>query len=132
MSAPPPVPVFPGRPAAPGLNARRCSRHGEREAVARCLGCGGAFCRECASEHDGRLLCADCLAKEAAQAAATARPRQRWFSAFGRMAALTAGVLALWGLFYGVGSVLLKIPPNFHDGTVWSDAAKRLNNPDEP
>jgi hypothetical protein len=40
---------------------QRCWNHEAREAACRCPGCGRSYCRECVSEHDGRLLCAACL-----------------------------------------------------------------------
>ena len=45
------------------LSLQRCRNHAEREAVARCPGCGHHFCRECVTEHDDRILCAACLRK---------------------------------------------------------------------
>jgi len=131
MSPPAPA-VLPPAPAASGVRSRRCARHPEREAVARCPACGGAFCRECVVEHGGRLLCASCLAREAALAAAAARPGRARLAALGRGAALAGGVLALWLLFNGLGTTLLKVPPNFHEGSVWKDAGKNLTAPDEP
>jgi hypothetical protein len=40
---------------------QRCWNHDAREAACRCPGCGRSYCRECVSEHEGRLLCAACL-----------------------------------------------------------------------
>ena len=34
-------------------------------------------------------------------------------------AALGLGLLLLWMLFYGFGSLLLRIPGEVHDGTIW-------------
>lgn len=106
--------------AAPALSARRCVRHPAREAVARCAACGGSFCRECASEHEGRLLCAGCLAKAVA---AEARPR-RDFTPVRRFVTLTAGVLVLWLFFYGLGNLLVKVPVDVHEGTLWNPEAR--------
>ena len=44
-----------------------CWNHETREAVCRCLGCGRSYCRECVTEHEGRLVCANCIGKAAAQ-----------------------------------------------------------------
>lgn len=116
-----PAPPAPSGTDSAGLrlHTRRCLRHPVREAVAQCPACGGAFCRECVVEHDGRVLCADCLARAAA-AAASARPPR--FTALGRAVAAAAGGLVLWLCFYELGALLLKIPPGFHDGTVWQSA----------
>ncbi len=41
---------------------QHCWNHEAREAACRCPSCGRTYCRECVSEHEGRLLCAACLA----------------------------------------------------------------------
>lgn len=112
----PPLPPGEGR-----LHERRCARHPGREAAARCPACGEFFCRECVIDHDGRLLCATCVAR-----AAAGHERRRERLAAGRRLALTAAaVVALWGAFYGLGAVLRRIPPDFHDGTVWRKLVER-------
>ncbi len=118
------IPALPGsaETPAPALHARRCVRHPAREAVARCPGCGGSFCRECVVEHGDRLLCATCLARELAATAAGRRRARRLLPAAGRALALGAGALTLWLVFYGLGSALLRTPPAFHDGTIWQNA----------
>lgn len=92
-------------------------RHTEREAVARCSSCGGFYCRECVVDHAGRLVCASCLAKTTA-ASAEAKPK-RSFAGLRRGVTLIAAVLVLWVLFYTVGSLLLSVPADFHEGTIW-------------
>jgi len=119
---PSPSPIL--APRVTGLQARRCLRHTTREAAARCPGCAEFFCRECVVEHDGKLLCAPCLARQATRAR---ERRERWRGAR-RTARAAAGVAALWLVFYGIGALLLKIPPELHDGTVWkklSEASSR-------
>jgi hypothetical protein len=110
-------------PAAPAgaLHTRRCVRHPTREAAARCPGCGQFFCRECVVEHDGRLLCRDCLQRDAA---ARQRSRRGW----GAAAKIGNGVLAfvvLWLIFGTLGGILLRIPPELHDGSMWKRAHER-------
>lgn len=102
-------------PPLPGLHTRRCVRHSTREAAARCPECGGFFCRECVVEHAGRLLCAPCLAKISQGAEVR---RVRWARCRGALQA-TAGLAVLWLVFYMAGALLLKIPLQVHDGTVW-------------
>ncbi len=97
------------------LSEARCSNHPLREAAARCPPCGRHFCRECVTEHAGRLLCADCLRRLAPRGVAG---RRRIRSA-GLAAGAAAGLLALWVLFYGAGQCLLLIPSSFHEGTWW-------------
>jgi hypothetical protein len=101
---------------AGSIQTRRCARHIGREAAARCPACGGFFCRECIVEHEGRLLCTGCLAKAAA-AAHSAAGRS---AAARRRLALLAATLAALLMFYGMGSILLNVPPEFHRGTIWA------------
>jgi hypothetical protein len=115
----PPIPLPPG--GLGQLHARRCVRHPTREAAARCPGCGEFFCRECVVEHDGKLLCSTCIAR---RVAATGRRAER-LAAVRRFASAGGGVLALWIVFYWVGALLLKIPPDFHDGTIWKKLVER-------
>jgi hypothetical protein len=118
VNAPPLIPNLPGQAAHAPLRTRRCVRHAEREAAARCSRCGGFFCRECVVDHKGRLVCADCLARAAAPG--ERKPRRSW-AGFRRGLALLAAVCVLWILFYAIGSWLLGMPGEFHDGTVWRD-----------
>lgn len=98
-----------------GLHLQRCFNHAAREAVARCPECGRHFCRECVSEHEDRLLCAGCLAKVAK------RPlRQRGgFQLAARLAKAGVGLLVAWLFFYGLASVLMRIPTAYHQGSLW-------------
>jgi len=97
------------------LLQQRCSRHQQREAVARCLECGRFFCRECVTEHQGRLLCSACLSKQI-----DSKPRGRGSAAIVlRAAQFLSGALTIWIFFYLIGHLLLSIPSDFHDGTIW-------------
>ena len=100
------------------LSKLRCARHPEREAAARCASCGLVFCRECVSEHNGRFLCAACLAKivAAENASAARRPRAAIFK---RALAIAAGAAWLWLCLYLTGLLIEKIPQSFHEGTIW-------------
>jgi hypothetical protein len=51
-------------PAHNPIRAARCALHAGREAAARCPVCTRHFCRECVTEHHGRLLCFACLKEE--------------------------------------------------------------------
>jgi hypothetical protein len=98
-----------------GLGSRRCQRHPAREAVALCPDCRGYFCRECVSEHEGRILCSHCL-----DAAAPPQHRQR--KVVGRLFDLVLGAIGLvtlWLCLYYFGDLLLAIPSSFHEGTIW-------------
>ncbi len=116
-----PPPAFPsGSP--PPLRARRCSRHSVREAVAKCPVCAGFFCRECIVEHEGRLICALCLGRQIAVAASASAQRRDSRATLRSTVTIGLSLLFLWALFYGFGSVLLRIPTAVHDGTVWRDS----------
>lgn len=114
------IPPFSGPSARPNadLHTRRCARHPTREAAARCLACGEFFCRECVVEHEGRLLCASCLARQTTKSAL----RLPFGLAARRALALALAVLVAWAAFYAVGALLLKLPTSFHDGTIWRAA----------
>jgi len=73
-------------------------------------------------EHEGRLLCAPCLAK---QAGGGGMRRRRWL-AVRRQLALAAAVLAAGLVFYALGSLLLNVPPDFHEGTIWGAKTGKL------
>src|SRR5215471_11171635 len=95
---------------------QRCTIHWRREAAARCPECGRYFCRECITEHEGRVLCAGCLRKIMIPAIKRKRHPFRFLFQFGQ---LLLGILLLWLFFYYVGSILQAIPTSFHDGTLW-------------
>jgi hypothetical protein len=99
-------------PSAPvDLSSRRCANHGEREAIARCLKCGGFFCRECVTEHDGKLTCAVCLARlrEGGK-----RSGGNFMSTVASVATFAVGLVIAWMFFYYVGWFLLGLSDSFH------------------
>ena len=98
------------------LTRKRCFNHSSREAAARCLTCGRFFCRECVTEHAGRVNCALCLGElngEPTGRSGGLRRLRRW-------AACGAGVVVAWTIFYLLGKALLTIPTSFHEGTMWN------------
>ena len=97
------------------LSLQRCFNHGAREAVARCPRCTLFYCRECVTQHDHRLLCASCIRKEVAPA----RDPHRRFAWTTRLGGFLMGVGFLVCLFYFLGRVLLSLPDDFHEGTIW-------------
>src|SRR5512146_1957708 len=103
-----------GRPYVDDLARKRCFNHANREAAARCPHCRRCFCRECITEHDGRLTCAACLRKLAGE--------RRRGGAVGvlRVLAAAIGVMAAWFFFYYVGRALLQLPSTFHEGSLWA------------
>ena len=97
------------------LASQRCFNHPAREAAARCPVCRNSFCRECVTEHDGRMMCANCL--RAATVPTTTR-RLPW-KLLGRAGQALTGMVLLWLLFYLLGWGLLQLPSSFHEGTLW-------------
>lgn len=96
------------------LAGMRCGNHPNREAAARCVGCGGFFCRECTTEHDGGMTCANCL--EAGPAPVrTGRLRTLLLNG----TPFLAGFLLVWLLFFCLGKGLISLPTSFHEGTLW-------------
>ena len=96
------------------LAGTRCCNHPNREAAARCVKCGAFFCRECTTEHDGRMTCANCLA---AGTGSIRAGRLRTLLLNGTP--LLAGFLLVWFLFFCFGKGLISLPTSFHEGTLW-------------
>lgn len=97
------------------LHAHRCLHHVEREAAARCPECRQFFCRECVTEHAGRVLCSACLAA----LNAPKEPKRLSLGWLLNPAMAGAGLLTAWVFFYALGTMLLWLPSAWHDGTVW-------------
>lgn len=94
----------------------RCSNHASREAVARCPQCGRYFCRECTSEHEGRVICAHCLKR------VSDKPiRRKRLAGLVRVTLMCLGGLLLWSSFYLLGKTLLTIPSSFHALAIQQD-----------
>ena len=97
------------------LAYQRCFNHADREAAARCPRCRRFFCRECITEHDDQVICANCLR---ALARAPLLRRGTWANLFALGRCLLGLVLA-WFFFYLIGNTLLALPSSFHEGTFW-------------
>ena len=99
----------------PSLVQQRCLNHAAREAVARCPECRQFFCRECITEHDDRVICANCL-KKLARVRLFKKPAFAWLVRIGQC---TFGFFLAWFFFHLVADWLLKLPTDFHEGTLW-------------
>ncbi|HEU0120202.1 MAG TPA: hypothetical protein VFQ91_06725 [Bryobacteraceae bacterium] len=96
----------------PAVARQRCWTHAQREAAGRCPECRRFYCRECVTEHAGRLLCVQCLStrtekRESAQGT-------RWAA---WIAAAAVGLLMAFVLFYSAGYLLQQIPSSWSAGT---------------
>lgn len=96
------------------LANQRCFFHTQREAALKCPGCGRFYCRECASEHDGRWLCSSCIGKPPQD---TAEKASRG-AAVKNGIALALSLLFLWFAFQAVGAMLISVPAPTHDAIV--------------
>lgn len=93
------------------LARQRCWSHAGREAVSRCPECRRFYCRECVTEHDGRLLCVQCLgAKTAAKAGPVGTRWALW------AAAALLGLVAAYAVFHTAGWMVEQIPPAWARG----------------
>jgi hypothetical protein len=99
----------------PDIENRRCAHHAHREAAARCPQCERFFCRECIAEHDGRVLCANCLALSGRHKAR----RRSFLRRIIPLVQVSLGLLLLWSSFFYLGQALIALPDQFHEGTVW-------------
>lgn len=97
------------------LSRQRCFNHGVREAAACCPACGRFYCRECVTEHEGRVLCATCIQNSVV----STKTRKRTFEPVVQMVLFVCGVFILWMFFYHIGQLLLQLPTAFHEGTLW-------------
>lgn len=102
------------------LHKTRCFNHAAREAVARCPVCKNFFCRECITEHTGRVMCAACIQKAGVPKVGKSSTAFKTAAKAGVCAAnVLFGILFLWIVFYAVGRILLLIPDSFHTGDLW-------------
>lgn len=96
---------------------QRCANHALREAAVQCPSCKRFFCRECVTEHDGRMMCVQCVA---ALARVGEKDREGIRPKWAVMAA--GGVLIAWLVFYYLGQTLARIPSEFHGVVDTSEA----------
>jgi hypothetical protein len=94
---------------------QRCFNHAQREAAARCPGCGRFFCRECVTEHQDRVICAACLRARTK----LSFTRRAGFVLGLRLLQCVAGLLTAWLFFFLIGRLLVSLPDSFHEGTLW-------------
>lgn len=95
------------------LAQARCFKHVSREAAARCPECGRFYCRECVTEHAGRVVCRSCLDSLLAE---DVRTTPGWFKACAGWGLAVLGYLIVSYGFYLMGRMLLRIPSEFHSG----------------
>lgn len=85
---------------------RRCFNHAEREAVARCPECRREFCRECITEHKGRMLCTNCLGRMLSEKKA----KHRFLQRAALFILMLLGFLVTYAFFYQTASWLAAVP----------------------
>jgi stage V sporulation protein SpoVS len=99
----------------------QCLHHAQRPAVARCPACAQAFCRECVVEHEGRRLCAGCLATVLRGLAGA--PSGAWGAGAAAVGQIVLAMLVAGASFYAAGRVLRMIPADVHEGRIWSKSS---------
>jgi hypothetical protein len=102
---------------------QRCANHALREAAVQCPSCKRYFCRECVTEHQGRMMCVSCVTVLSRGGSKTARTAATIWS-------ITAiiGILIAWLMFYYLGQTLAKIPAEFHGA--WNRPAEKVPGAD--
>ncbi|MBI2423086.1 MAG: rhomboid family protein [Candidatus Hydrogenedentes bacterium] len=108
------------------LPHKHCENHPHREAVARCPSCGSDYCRECISEHEGRLLCAACLRARFTEVSGA----KRSWGGLRRGAEAIFGLVLLWAVFYTAGRSLVATPTASHE-YIFNNVASMLDVLDE-
>ena len=96
----------------------RCLNHSAREAAARCAGCSQFFCSECVTEYELQMLCADCLTETTKELKKSKKTRP-WLMPVAVTVQLILGLLLVWMSFYMVGRLVIAVPSDFHEGTLW-------------
>jgi hypothetical protein len=75
------------------VSGQRCSNHAGRTAACRCPACQSFYCRECITEHDGRMLCASCVQKQSLKDTSKRAGNPFWTAGL-----LAAAFIATWFL----------------------------------
>lgn len=96
------------------LVAQRCFTHQSRGASGRCPGCIRFYCRECLTEHEGRVLCTRCLHALNRPALLPKIGAGGWSM---RLVGAVLGLFAGYLFFLLIGRLFLFLPPSFHDGS---------------
>ncbi len=95
------------------LRDARCHNHAGREAAARCPQCSRFFCRECITEHKGKMLCKECLSSMEHRKG----DAEKWMRLTVHSLMLIlffTGFLMSWAFFFWTGRLLAAIPHKFH------------------
>lgn len=98
------------------ITQKKCFNHHAREAVARCPSCTRFYCRECITEHDSRMICATCLAREQEKDVAETRD---WGAIIGRSLQVIGAMLLLYIFFFVIGQILVQQSAAFHSNMIW-------------
>lgn len=97
------------------LDEARCFNHPDRVAVAKCPGCSRFFCRECVTEHEGKMMCRECI--EMSLVSEEKSPSGVSLINMIPFACAVLGLLALLLFFVLFGKIVGAIPSEFHSGT---------------
>jgi len=101
------------------ISRQRCFNHEYRDAAALCPECSRFFCRECVTEHHGRVLCSECIGQQLT----TSAPGVNYLGRAAHGILILLGGLTAWYFFFYTGQTLLALPDTFHDGSFWKTEA---------
>ncbi len=93
-----------------------CTIHADRRSTARCPSCRKFYCRECITEHEGKLTCATCLSLSLEE---RAKPKQRRRWNLVPVIQVIIALMVSWAVFYLFAATIRDVPDEFHDGTIW-------------
>ncbi len=85
------------------MKDQQCMNHPSRGAAARCPDCENYYCRECVTEHEGRVICAGCMKQMVGRGGETS---SRWTTLV-EAAKVVAGLVAGWLFFYMVAQFFI-------------------------
>jgi len=100
-------------PMSKAVYSKRCSNHPSREAVARCPICQKFYCRECITEHDGKMLCKYCL-----ESKIESQKNDKKSSLFLKQVIIVilfiSSFALSWFLFAMLGKIIMLFPQKYH------------------
>ncbi|MCP3921761.1 MAG: rhomboid family protein [Desulfobacterales bacterium] len=102
------------------ISSSKCHNHLQREAVAVCLKCGRFYCRECVTEHNDQVICSSCLMVKDEPIFKKFKLRKPFIYSL----LFCIGIFSAWIFFFYIGDMLLSLPSDFHDGTIWERVVK--------
>jgi len=95
------------------IYSKRCVNHSSRESVAICPVCSKTYCRECITEHKGKMLCRNCL-EEQIQKNNKAKKNRTKIKATIMIVLFVTAFFSSWFFFALTGYFLASMPQKYH------------------